>query len=326
MMLLAIVYVLLGLVLILVGANYVTDGASALAKKWGMSDLMVGLTVVAFGTSAPEFVVSVMSAISGNGGMAVGNVVGSNIVNLLLILGATALVTPIKVEKTVLSREMPMVLISAIVLLIMGNGVLLDGNETAQITRVDGLILILMFIIFLWYNIAISKNVDTENDPAAQLVKNKKPVSVLKAVLWSVGGLAALIIGGDKFVDGAKTIASYIGVSDAIIGLTVAAIGTSLPELATSVAAALKGKTDMAIGNVIGSNIFNAFMVLGAAASVHPAALQGIGNFDLLTMVGASVLVWIMGWLWGNRIIKRGEGAMLLLCYVGYIVVLIASV
>lgn len=255
--------------------------------------------------------------------MAVGNVVGSNIVNLLLILGITALVCPIKVEKTVMSREMPMVVISAIVLLIMGNTVFIDNAPTAIISRTSGLILILMFIIFMWYTMSTAKKIATDNDPASSNVQNKKPMSLLRATLWSIGGLTILILGGNSFVRGATDIAKVMNISDEIIGLTIAAVGTSLPELATSVAAAIKGKTNMAIGNVIGSNIFNVLAVLGISVSIKPAELNGIGNFDLITMLCASALVWAMGWFWGNRIINRIEGAILTLCYSAYIAVLL---
>lgn len=322
-MILDVVYIVAGLALILVGANALTDGASAIARRMGISDLVVGLTVVAFGTSTPELVISVLSAVNGNPGMAVGNVVGSNIFNILAIIGVTALVRPIVIEKTVMTREIPMMIISSLVLLILGNTVLLDGDTTAVVSRAEGLILLIFFGIFMWYTFSAAKNA-TPDDPAADGT-GKKEFNMLKAILWVVGGLAMLVIGGDRFVAGASGIASMMGISDAVIGLTIAAAGSSLPELATSIVAARKGRTSMAVGNVIGSNIFNIFFVLGTTSTVNPVAFGGIGNVDLLTLMGASLLFLACGWLFGKRTITRAEGAVFTLCYIGYISYLVIT-
>lgn len=317
-MILDIVYLVAGLALILVGANALTDGASAIARRFGISDLVVGLTVVAFGTSTPELVISLLSAVKGNTGLAVGNVVGSNIFNIFAIIGITALVRPIVIERSVMTREIPMVLISSLVLLVMGNTGLLDGGGAAMLTRSNGLILLVFFGIFMWYTFATSKSA-APDEPVSVNASGKGQFKPAKAVLWVIGGLAMLVVGGDRFVAGASGIASMAGISDAVIGLTIAAAGSSLPELATSIVAARKGRTSMAVGNVIGSNIFNIFLVLGASATVHPLAFGTIGNVDLLTLTAASVLFLACGWLVGKRTITRGEGALFALCYVSYI-------
>lgn len=323
-MILDIIYLVAGLVLILTGANALTDGASAIARRVGISDLVVGLTVVAFGTSAPELVISVMSAANGNAGMAIGNVVGSNIFNILAIIGITAMVRPIVIERTVMTREVPMVLISSVVLLILGNTSLLDGAEAPAVTRADGLLLLIFFGLFIWYTFATAKSA-APDEPAGVNASTKGQMKPLKSILWVVGGLAMLVIGGDRFVAGASGIASMMGISDAVIGLTIAAAGSSLPELATSIVAARKGQTSLAVGNVIGSNIFNIFFVLGATATIHPVAFGSIGNIDLLTLTGASALFLCCGWLIGRRTITRAEGAIFTLSYIAYISYLVAS-
>lgn len=316
-MLLNVIFLVLGLVLILVGANALTDGASSLAKKWGMSDLVIGLTVVAFGTSAPELVISVMSAIEGNAGIAIGNVVGSNIFNVCAIAGITALVMPIKVAKSTMAADIPLVILSALVLLVMGNASLLDGSSDNVLTRVDGIILILFFIIFMYHTFTSAKENPAElNESEGNAPAKEMPA--WKASLWVIGGLAGLIYGGDRFVAGASGLASGLGVSDAVIGLTIVAAGTSLPELATSVTAALKGKTGIAIGNVIGSNIFNIFLVLGCSATVRQLPFGTVGNIDLLVLTGTSLLFWLFSYAYKARTITRPEGALLLCCYIGY--------
>jgi len=324
---------IVGLLLILGGANFLTDGASALAKRFGISDLVVGLTVVAFGTSAPELTISVISAVQGNTGIAIGNVVGSNILNILLIIGAVALARPIKVEKGIMSNEIPLVILSSLALAAMRCAPWLDNAE-AEISRVDGILLLLFFAIFMRYVFSqakaaipdsVSDNVALTVDAGEKGSKGKGCMPLWRSVVFVVGGLAALIYGGDLFVDNASAIASTLGVSDAIIGLTIVALGTSLPELATSLTAAIKGNSSMAIGNVIGSNIFNAFMVLGAAATVRPLQFGGIGMVDMAVLVGSSLLFWLFGWLFGHRTITRGEGVFMLLCYAGYMAYLIMA-
>lgn len=241
---------------------------------------------------------------------------------ILVNNGVTAMVMPIKVERSIMTNEIPLVILSSFALLVMGNTPLLDGASVMALTRSDGIVLLLFFMIFMRYTFAQAKtgvqSGDEDNAPT-------KAMPMWKAIVWVIGGLAALIYGGDRFVAGASGIASLLGVSDAIIALTIVAAGTSLPELATSVTAALKGKTGIAIGNVIGSNIFNIFLVLGCSATVHPLTFNGIGNFDLLTLTGASLLFWLFGWFFKKRTITRAEGFILTACYITYVTLLILS-
>lgn len=318
-----IVWLIVGLILILAGANALTDGAASIARRMGISDLVVGLTVVAFGTSAPELAISVISASAGNAPLAIGNVVGSNIFNILVIIGVTAMVRPIVVEKSVMSLEIPMVILSSVLLLVLGNSGWLDGSGINQVSRVSGIFLLVFFLLFMRYTFASAKRPELSvPEKESGDDRNAAPeMAVWKAVVYVLAGLAALVWGGDKFVDGASGIASALGVSDAVIGLTIVAAGTSLPELATSIVAAAKGKPGLAIGNVIGSNIFNIFMVLGCSAVVRELPFAGIDSFDLVTLMVSSVLFWLFAKVYGKRTITRAEGALLVLCYVAYITV-----
>lgn len=318
-----IVFLVGGLALILLGANGLTDGAAAVAKRFKISDLVIGLTIVAFGTSAPELVISVMAALGGSAEMAIGNVVGSNIFNVLAIIGVTALVMPIKVGEGTLSKEIPLMILCSIVLAFMANDILLDGNVSNIISRIDGLVLLGFFLIFLRYTFAIARK-GNNNEEVAEGEKIKE-MSVWKSTLFILGGLAGLIYGGQLFVDGASGIASSLGVSESIIGLTIVAGGTSLPELATSVTAALKNNSGIAIGNVIGSSLFNVFFVLGCSASISPLPMGGINNIDMIVLVGSAVLFWIVGWFFKKRTITRVEGALLVLCYIAYTAFLISQ-
>lgn len=322
-MIIDIILLIVGLVLILGGANYLTDGAAAVARRFGMSDLMVGLTIVAFGTSAPELTISMMSAIDGNTGIAIGNVVGSNIFNTLIIIGAVAVARPIKITVGIMSKEIPLVVLSAAALLAMGSSKWLDGT-TPVISRVDGILLLLFFAIFMRYVFSQSKQKMPETSENSN---ETKPVqtALWKSVIFIIGGLAALIYGGDLFVDKASAIASSLGVSDAIIGLTIVAMGTSLPELATSLTAAIKGNSGIAIGNVIGSNIFNIFLVLGCSATIRPLPFGAISEIDLLVLFASCVLFWIFGWFFGNRTINRAEGGLLVAGYIAYMIYLVAD-
>ena len=297
-------YVLLivGLVLILGGANYLTDGAAAIARKFGLSDLIVGLTIVAFGTSAPELTISIMSAVEGNTGMAIGNVVGSNIFNTLLIIGAVALARPIHIGKGIMINEIPLVILASVAILAMGCSPWLDGTAP-EISRVNGILLLLFFIIFMRY--IFSQAQESNHEQSGQSAGAKPQPGMWLSAIMVVGGLAALIYGGDLFVDKASAIARSWGVSDAIIGLTIVAAGTSLPELATSLVAAVKGNSGIAVGNVIGSNIFNIFLVLGCAAAVRPLPFGGISMLDLGVLTGSALLFWFFGWFFKTRTITR---------------------
>lgn len=316
-----------GLILILLGANGLTDGAASVAKRFRIPPIVIGLTIVAFGTSAPELTVSVSSALKGSADIAIGNVVGSNIFNTLMIVGCTALFAPIVITRNTLRKEIPLCILSSIVLLICANDVFLDKAPENILNRVDSLLLLCFFVIFMGYTFAIaSKPVTMEQQAEHPVIEEETEIKSLpwwQSILYIIGGLAALIYGGQLFVDGATGIARNLGVSESIIGLTLVAGGTSLPELATSIVAALKKNPEIAIGNVIGSNLFNIFFVLGCSASITPLHLSGITNFDLFTLVGSGILLWLFGLFFAKRTITRIEGGVMILCYVAYTVVLI---
>lgn len=308
-----------GLVLILIGANGLTDGAASIAKRFKIPSIVIGLTVVAFGTSAPELTVSISSALKGSSDIAIGNIVGSNIFNTLMIVGCTALFAPIVITRNTLRKEIPLCILASIVLLICANDVLLDNATENMLSVTDGLILLCFFIIFLGYTFAIAFGGNQETSAEEEI----RVLPAWKSVLFILGGLVGLILGGQWFVEGASGIARSLGVSESIIGLTLVAGGTSLPELATSIVAALKKNPEIAIGNAIGSNLFNIFFVLGCSASIVPMRLGNITNFDLLALVAAGVLLWFFGLFFAKRTITRIEGSIMILCYIAYTVALI---
>lgn len=314
-----IVLLIGGLLLILVGANALTDGAASIAKRFNISSLVIGLTIVAFGTSAPELTVSVVSALKGSADMAIGNVVGSNIFNTLMIVGCTAAIVPISVTKGTLSKEIPLCILASVVLFICANDVLINKAATNTISSSDGMLLLCFFLIFLGYTFAIAHNGSTAEETQV------KRMPLWKSGLFIAGGLAGLVYGGQFFVDGASGIARGLGVSESIIGLTLVAGGTSLPELATSVVAALKKNPEMAIGNVIGSNLFNIFFVLGCSATISPMKIQGITNLDLGVLIGSCILLYIFGWFFRKRTITQPEGIVMIACYIGFTAYLIAQ-
>ncbi len=307
-----------GLLLILAGANGLTDGAASVAKRFNIPSIVIGLTIVAFGTSAPELTVSVSSAIKGSADIAIGNVVGSNIFNTLMIVGCTALFAPIVVTRNTLIKEIPLCILSAVALFICANDIMLDEGLDNVISTTDGLILLCFFAIFLSYTFAIAKD-GSQTEEGEEI----KLLPIWKSTLFILGGLAGLIIGGNFFVEGASGIARSLGVSESVIGLTLVAGGTSLPELATSIVAALKKNPEIAIGNVIGSNLFNIFFVLGSSASITPLYLTGINNLDLLMLVGSSILLWLVGVFFGKRTITRIEGSLMVGIYIAYTAFLI---
>ena len=309
-------WLIIGLALILIGANALTDGAASIAKRFHISPLVIGLTIVAFGTSAPELTVSVVSALKGSAGLAIGNVIGSNIFNCLMIVGCTAAIVPIQISKGTLSKEIPLCLLAAIVLFVCAKDQLINGLSTNSMSRSEGLLLLCFFAIFMGYTFAIAHNGQAEDTAIPTL-------SVGRSTLYIIGGLAGLIYGGQCFVDGASGIARSLGVSESVIGLTLVAGGTSLPELATSVVAALKKNPEMAVGNVIGSNLFNVFFVLGCSASITAMPVQGISSLDLGMHIAACLLLFIFGLFFRQRTITRIEGIALVACYIGYTTYLI---
>ncbi|NBI63333.1 sodium:calcium antiporter [Clostridiales bacterium] len=305
-------YVLLivGFVLLVKGADVFVDGSSDIARYFGIPSFIIGLTIVAFGTSAPEAAVSITAAVKGQNGIAVGNVIGSNMFNLLMVLGACALVKPCPVQPSILKKEYPLSIAATvlfILLALMGVG----SGQDFTLSQIDGLILLAVFILFVIMTIRKAKR-----NPVRESFGSQKKPSLLKGVLLSIIGLAAIIVGGQVVVNSASAIAASFGVSQTLIGLTIVAIGTSLPELVTSIAAALKGETDIAVGNVIGSNLFNILLVLGASVSIHPIKVEMINLYDAGILVAVSLLIMIPSA--AKKEIRRGWGLLFLLLYAAY--------
>lgn len=316
-----LVYVLfvLGFVLLIKGADWLIDGAVSIAQRFKVPDLVVGLTVIAFGTSAPEMAVNIIASTNDNNGLAIGNIVGSNIVNVLLILGICATMRKLTVQRSTVVAEIPFALLSALLLGYMVNDSLTDAHATNQVSRADGLVLIAMFAIFIYYTLRLAKADATKEPPTAP------KMSVANALGLFVVGLTGLVVGGQWIVDGAVKIATQLGYSETFIGLTVVAIGTSLPELATSVAAVRKGNTDLAIGNVIGSNIFNVFWVLGLSAVISPVTFNVADNINIYVVIGTHVLLFVSLFVGARHQVNRWQGVVFLLCYAAYLAVLIAG-
>ena len=290
-----------------------TDGASAIAKRLHIPQIIIGLTIVAFGTSAPELVVSVIGSIEGSGGIAVGNVIGSNIFNVLCVLGACALVHPVPVKLNTLRFDLPIALVASILLMLVLSDMPLDGMPSL-VSRSEAMTLLLFGLLFLLYTIVVGK----QGSDASETEEEGRTMHWLLAVVYLVGGLAGLVYGGQLFVGNATKIASSLGVSETLIGLTLVAWGTSFPELATSVVAAMKGNTDIAVGNVIGSNLFNIFFVLGIAGTVRPLSNLQFTSLDIWMQLLAMVIALGVALFWGKREIKRAEGGLMLLVFILY--------
>ena len=308
---------IVGLALILSGANALTDGASSIAKRMKVSELVIGLTIVAFGTSAPELAVSAISAIKGNGDIALGNVVGSNIFNTLMIIGCTVLVRPLKVSRLLIKKEIPLCILASFVLILLCADAT-EGCVAGGLSRTDGLVLLCFMAIFLSHTFSIAAG---EEQNASE--SGIKEMPLWRAILFSIGGLLFLIAGGESFVRGASGLARALGASESLIAVTIVAGGTSLPELATSVVAALKGKSEMAVGNVVGSNLFNIFLILGLSSTISPIKLAGIGAIDLGMVLLSSIVLWFVGVFYKERTITRAEGALMIALYVAYTLYLI---
>ena len=318
-MILTILLFVAGLAIILYGANLLTDGASALARRFNISELVIGLTIVALGTSLPEFVISLGAALQGSPGISLGNVIGSNIFNGLLILGVTALIFPVTFNNKMLSREIPFNLLAAIVLTLLAGSMIYAGSgEGEYITRNGGMILLCFLAIFIRYTFSIAKDDSTDEESGPQM-------STLKITLSIIGGLAGLILGGKLFVNAATEIATAAGLSEAIIGITIVSAGSSLPELAVSVNAARKKNVGIALGNVLGSNILNIFLILGCTATICPIELSQFNYVDFYTLIGSAILIYIVGKFGGKATITRAEGALLVCCYIAYTIYLIMN-
>lgn len=309
-MLLNIVLIIVGIAFVLWGADRLTDGAVAVAQRMGVPQIVIGLTIVAFGTSMPEFCSSLVSALNHQPGMAVGNVVGSNIFNSLLIVGVAALVAPISILPSTVKKDIPFALVSSVLL------VLLCGFD-GMIQWYDAVIMLVFFAVFMVITLREAKSGEIKEETTAE----KKPMSKLMSIVWIVVGLACLIGGSTVFVNAASKFAAELGVDPAVIGLTIVAMGTSLPELATSVVSATKGNSGIAIGNVLGSNVFNILFILGVTGVISPLDIKGITTLDLSVMVIAMILLWLFSFT--KLKISRWEGAVLTLVFIGYMVMLL---
>ncbi len=304
-----ILLLIFGIVVVLKSADWLTNGAVGLATKLGIPQIVIGLTIVAIGTSMPEFFVSIVSAIKGTPDLAIGNIVGSNIFNVLLIVGVAAIVAPITIQRTTVRRDIPIAIVASVMLSIM----IFDDI----MSRLDALILFVAFIAFIWITLRDSKNVSQESS------SSKETIGAKKAVFFIVFGLVGLVLGSNVFVDNASSLAHAWGISDAVIGLTIVAGGTSLPELATSAVAAKKGDSGIAIGNVLGSNVFNILMILGLTGLISPMHIQNITYIDMAVMVISMILFWLFSFT--KLRVERWEGCVLIACFLGYITWLLSN-
>ena len=306
-----------GLALILFGANWLVDGSSSIAKKFGLSEFVIGLTIVGIGTSTPEMVVSFMSAFQGKTDMAIGNIVGSNIFNVLMILGVTALVSPLAITKTNLRRDIPLNILVTVLLIVLGMNFTIFGKGNDQLCRIDGLILLGIFAWYLW------KSFKSDNGDTREEGEGIKTYKTLTSVILIIAGLAGLVIGGRLFVDSATQLAKMFGVSDKFIAITIMAAGTSMPELATCVVAALKGRGQLALGNVLGSNISNILLILGGAAVISPLSFGSMTYVDLGVVLVAAVLIFLSAYCFKKKELDRIEASIFIIleiCYMWYLI------
>lgn len=318
-MIVKILILIVGLALIVFGADWLVDGASAIARKLGVSEFVIGLTIVGFGTSMPELVVSLNGAFHGVSDIAVGNVVGSNIFNTLLILGLTALLMPIAITESNRKKDIPLTLAVTLLLVAVGMSNTLFGIGNDMLDRIGGIVFLLIFAGYLYLSFKTDKAEPVEDD-------GKKALGIPAAVGLVAAGLAGLVVGGRLFVDSAEAIAKMLGVSDKFIAITVLAGGTSLPELATCVVAAAKKRGQLALGNILGSNIFNILLILGCSAVVTPLSLEGMNLVDMLALVVSVVIVALSSFTFSKNKIDRGEAVIMLLCFAAYYVWLFKTI
>lgn len=308
----AVVLLIIGFAFLVKGADAFVEGSSSIAKHFQVPSLIIGMTIVAMGTSLPETAVSVTASIAGSNALAVSNAVGSNIFNLMVVIGVCAVLTPVAVQKSSLKIDIPFSIVCALLLLVL-------GHDRMMLTRVNGLILIVLFAFFILYMIRSAQHsMNNEDSEFAAEAADMKVMSVPKSLIFIVIGIAGITLGSDWVVDGAKTIASAFGISENLIGLTIVAFGTSLPELMTSIVAARKNEVDMALGNAVGSNIFNILMVLGIASALSPIAFIQENIIDIIILVGFSFIVWLMAWT--KHRLDKIEGLAMILLYAGYVV------
>ena len=308
----AVVLLIIGFAFLVKGADAFVEGSSSIAKHFHVPSLIIGMTIVAMGTSLPETAVSVTASIAGSNALAVSNAVGSNIFNLMVVIGVCAVLTPVAVQKSSLKIDIPFSIVCALLLLVL-------GHDRMMLTRVNGLILIVLFAFFILYMIRSAQHsMNNEDSEFAAEAAEMKVMSVPKSLIFIVIGIAGITLGSDWVVDGSKTIASAFGISENLIGLTIVAFGTSLPELMTSIVAARKNEVDMARGNAVGSNIFNILMVLGIASALSPIAFIQENIIDIIILVGFSFIVWLMAWT--KHRLDKLEGLAMILLYAGYVV------
>lgn len=307
-----------GLLLILLGANYLVDGASSIAKRFGLSEFIIGVTIVGIGTSAPEMVVSFLSSIQGKADMAIGNIVGSNIFNTAMILGVTALISPLVITRSNIRKDIPLNIFVTALLIFLGLNFTIFGKGTDQLSRIDGIILLGVFVWYLWSSFRSDSASDDES-PIRQY-------SIVISVLMIAGGLGALILGGRLFVNSATEIARLFGVSDKFIAITVMAAGTSMPELATCVVAAFKGRGQLALGNILGSNISNILLILGGSALISPLSFTGMTIVDLGMVLACSLFILLSAWCFRKKSLDRLEGLILIIMEIGYMYYLISNI
>jgi cation:H+ antiporter len=302
-----------GLFLLIKSADWLVGGAGSVAKQLGIPNIVIGLTIVAFGTSAPELVVNLLSVLSGQTDLAVANITGSNIANILLILGVCSLVYPITVKNNTVWKEIPLALLAVMAVFVMGNDALFDGFNFNLLTRTDGIMLLSLFIVFLYYTYGLTKS-DKTGD-SEEILLHTFP----KASFMILAGLLGLFFGGKWVVDGAVSTATLLGMSQSLVGLTIVAIGTSLPELVTSVTAALKKQSDIAIGNVVGSNLFNVFWILGLSSVLRPIPVSITAMEDMLVSVAAGILLFLFCFVGKRRVLQRSQGAFFVMLYILYL-------
>ncbi len=314
-MVISFILLLVGFVLLVKGADFFVDGSSSIAKFLKIPSIVIGLTIVAFGTSAPEAAVSIIAGIKGSNDIAVGNVIGSNMFNLLVVLGVSAAIKPVKIDSQIIKKEFPFMFLATLAFLIISFDVALGSSTANVISRNEAFLLLILMAIFLYSVITSALRSRKEN--AAALEDDKPKYGIVKSIIFTIGGLAGIIIGGQLVVDSASDIARGFGMSETLVGLTIVAVGTSLPELVTSIVAARKGESDIAIGNVVGSNVFNILFVLAASAAITPMNINAQSLFDLVVLTAVTALTYTF--CVTQKKVNRPEGIVLVLMYAGYL-------
>lgn len=307
----------IGFFVLIKGAHWLVEGGSSLAKALGVSDFFIGLTVVAFGTSLPEMFIDITAAVKGNTGLVIGDIIGSNVTNILLVLGVSSVIFPLQIRHGVVWREIPFTFIAALSVLLLGNDKLIEGISYPRLSRIDGLVMLSFFAIYLYYLISISKSA-----PLQQEVGNRR-LDTVKSTIWIIAGLFALFLGSKVVVAAAVFMAGKMHISETVIGLTVIALGSSLPELTASIMAALKKHSDLALGNIVGSNIVNIFMVLGICSVIRPLPLRPQDNFAIVIAIVASLLLFVSAFVGRRRVIDRWIGIAFIIIYLFYVAIVI---